>query len=59
MRERMTTALDAAGLLLVAAGVGAGTYRWLGLAALAVSGAVVLLGSALASRPPRRKGGGT
>lgn len=59
MRERMTTALDAAGLLLVAAGAGAGVFQWLGWAALAVSGGVVLLGSALASRPPRRKGGGT
>ena len=38
MRERMTTALDTAGLLLVAAGAGAATYRWVGWAALAVSG---------------------
>jgi hypothetical protein len=55
----MTTALDTAGLLLVAAGAGAGVYQWLGWAALAVSGGVVLAGSALADRAPRRKGGGT
>lgn len=56
MRERMTTALDTAGLLLVAAGAGAGVYRWLGWAALAVSGAVVLAGSWLASRPDGKGG---
>lgn len=58
MRELTTTALDVTGLLLVAAGAGAGVYQWLGWAALAVSGGVVLLGSALAARPPRRKAGG-
>ena len=56
MREPMTTALDAAGLLLVAAGAGAGTYRWLGWAALAVSGVVVLAGSWLAAGPGRKGG---
>lgn len=56
MRERMTTALDTAGLLLVAAGAGAGVYRWLGWAALAVSGVVVLAGSWLASGPGRKGG---
>ncbi|MGQ4358873.1 hypothetical protein [Streptomyces sp. SAS_272] len=59
MRERMTTALDTAGLLLVAAGAGAGVYRWLGWAALAVSGVVVLAGSWLASGAGRAKGGRT
>lgn len=59
MRELMTTALDVTGLLLVAAGVGAGAYLVMGWAALAVSGGVVLVGSALASRPAREKGGGT
>jgi hypothetical protein len=59
VRELMTTALDVAGLLLVAAGAGAGAYLVLGWAALAVSGVVVLAGSALAGRPPRRKGGET
>lgn len=55
MRERITTALDAAGLLLVAAGAGAGAFRWLGWSALAVTGAVVLAGSWLAAGG--RKGG--
>lgn len=54
MRERMTTALDTAGLLLVAAGAGAGAYRLLGWAALAVSGAVVLYGSWLAAGSSRK-----
>lgn len=56
MRERMTTALDTAGLLLVAAGVGAGVYQWLGWAALAVSGGVVLAGSWLAASVGRKGG---
>ncbi|MEV6124881.1 hypothetical protein AB0M23_30975 [Streptomyces sp. NPDC052077] len=59
MRERITTALDAAGLLLVAAGLGAGAYRVLGWAALAVSGAAVLGGSWLAAGSGRKKGGRT
>jgi hypothetical protein len=45
----MTTALDATGLLLIAAGAGAGAYRWLGWASLAVSGVVVIAGSLLAA----------
>ncbi|MGC9538511.1 hypothetical protein [Streptomyces sp. UG1] len=49
MRERMTTALDTVGLLLVAAGAGAGAHRWLGWASLAVSGVVILAGSLLAA----------
>jgi len=57
VRERMTTALDAAGLLLVAAGAGAGAYRFVGWAALAVTGVVVLAGSWLAARKGARKGG--
>ncbi|MFF6825042.1 hypothetical protein [Streptomyces longwoodensis] len=58
MRERVTTALDTTGLLLVAAGAGAGVYRWLGWAALAVSGVVVLAGSWWAAGAGR-KGGST
>jgi hypothetical protein len=50
----MTTALDAAGLLLVAAGAGAAAYQLIGWAALAVSGAVVLAGSWLAAGPGRK-----
>ncbi|MFD4786588.1 hypothetical protein ACFWN1_05800 [Streptomyces sp. NPDC058459] len=57
MHERTTTVLDAAGLLLLAGGAGAGAYRWLGWAALAVSGLVVLSGSWLAGRSV--KGGRT
>ncbi|MGW3110549.1 hypothetical protein [Streptomyces sp. NPDC001091] len=56
MHERTTTVLDAAGLLLLAGGAGAGAYRWLGWAALAVSGLVVLAGSWLAGRTAK---GGT
>ncbi|MBK3625927.1 hypothetical protein JHN59_13950 [Streptomyces sp. MBT49] len=61
MRERITTALDTTGLLLVAAGGGAAAYRWLamGWAALAVSGALVLAGSWLAARAGSTKGGST
>jgi hypothetical protein len=50
VRELVTTALDVIGLLLVAAGAGAAAYVVMGWAALAVSGGVVLLGSALAAR---------
>lgn len=57
MRERMTTALDAAGLLLVAAGAGAGAYQAIGWAALAVTGVVILGGSWLAAGG--RRGGKT
>ncbi len=45
MRERLTTILDALGLLLVAAGIAALTYRWIGWACLGVAGAVILAGS--------------
>ncbi|MBL7494463.1 hypothetical protein I6A60_01880 [Frankia sp. AgB1.9] len=50
MREAVTTALDALGLLLVAAGAGAAACSLVGLGGLAASGAVVLGGSALAAR---------
>lgn len=56
MRERMTTVLDAAGLLLVAGGAGAGAYQWLGWGALSISGAVVLAGSWLAASTGRKGG---
>ena len=59
MREWTTTALDTVGLLLVAAGAGAGAYQLVGWAALAVTGAVVLAGSWLASRGAGAKGGRT
>lgn len=50
MREVLTTALDTLGLLLIAVGVGAWTYQWIGWAALIVAGVIVLAGSAVASR---------
>ena len=56
MHERVTTALDALGLLLVAAGAGAWLFVWIGWAALAVSGVVVLVGSALAAWSAKRPG---
>jgi len=57
MREVLTSALDALGLLLVAAGLAALVFPWAGWAALAVAGVVVLTGSAVASwqsRPPKQ-----
>lgn len=54
MREVLTTILDALGLLLLAAGLGALAYQWIGWSALAVAGVVVLCGSAVASRPPKQ-----
>lgn len=50
MREIVTTALDTLGLLLIAAGAGFAAARFIGFAALAVAGVVMLGGSALASR---------
>lgn len=58
-RERVTDLLDVLGLLLVAAGVTAAAYRFIGWAALGAGGVVVLAGSWVASRPTRprqRKG---
>ena len=46
----VTTLLDVAGLLLVAAGAGAAVFPVLGYAALAVAGAVLLVGSQVAVR---------
>ncbi|MFI6700310.1 hypothetical protein ACIBJC_15255 [Streptomyces sp. NPDC050509] len=59
MRERMTTWLDTLGLVLIAAGAGAGVWPLIGWAGLAVAGAVVLAGSALAARQDKagRTGG--
>ncbi len=56
MHERVTTALDVLGLLLVAAGVGMWVFVWIGWTALAVSGVVVLVGSAFAAWSARRPG---
>lgn len=49
MREHLTTALDALGLLLIAAGVAALTYQWIGWACLAVAGVIILVGSLAAA----------
>ena len=49
MRAILTTLLDALALLLIAAGLAALTYRWIGWACLAVAGVIILAGSALAS----------
>jgi hypothetical protein len=57
MRGYLTTALDTLGLLLLAAGIGAFTYRWIGWTCLAVAGVVVLAGSALAAGLERPKRG--
>jgi hypothetical protein len=57
MRENLTTALDALGLLLIAAGFAALTYRWIGWTCLAVAGVVILAGSALAAGPRSPKRG--
>ena len=57
MREHLTTALDALGLLLVAAGLSALAYRWIGWACLAVAGVVVLAGSLTAATLAQPKRG--
>lgn len=58
MRDTLTTALDALGLLLVAAGLGALTYRWIGWSCLAVAGVIVLAGSMFAAgqAQPKKRG---
>lgn len=50
MRNVTTTLLDATGLLLVAAGVGAGCAQWIGWWGAAVAGVIVLAGRELADR---------
>ena len=54
MRDVVTTALDALGLLLVAAGVTLGLLPFIGGFCLAAGGVVVLAGSWWAARPPKR-----
>lgn len=51
MRERtVTTALDVLGLLLIAAGVAAAAWQWIGAGALAPAGAILSGVSYLAAR---------
>lgn len=48
-REQITDALDALGLLGVAAGVGAGVSMWIGWWGAAVGGALLIAGTQLAT----------
>lgn len=57
MRTILTTLLDALGLLLIAAGLAALTYQWLGWACLAVAGVIVLAGSVFAAGQGQPKRG--
>lgn len=50
MRENVTTLLDAVGLVLIAAGAGFALAHFVGAAACAVTGVVLLAGSWLAAR---------
>lgn len=50
MRDLMTSLLDVLALLLVAAGAGAGSARWIGWWGVAVAGLVVFTGSQVAHR---------
>jgi hypothetical protein len=59
MRDTLTTLLDTLGLLLIAAGLGALTFQWIGWTSLAVSGAVILAASAFAAGQGRPKRGET
>lgn len=56
MRTVVTTLLDAAGLLLLAAGAGAALWPWTAAGGLGTAGLVVLGGSWLAAR---QDGGGS
>jgi hypothetical protein len=51
--ERYTDALDALGLLLLAAAPTGGLWPWIGAWALGSGGVVVLAGSWLIARPPK------
>lgn len=53
-RETLTTALDVIGLLLVAVGLAFFLWPFIGGAALACSGGLVLVGSALAVDRPMK-----
>lgn len=57
MREQMTTWLDFLGLVLIAAGTAAGLHPLIGWVSVAAAGAVVLIGSAYASRQTAAKRG--
>jgi len=59
MREVLTTALDTLGLLLVAAGVAALIFPYLGWGCLLAAGVMVLAGSAVAAWLSRPRPGDT
>lgn len=58
MNDLVTTLLDILALLVLAAGVGAGSAHWIGWWGMAVAGVVILIGSQLASRVPKVTPGG-
>lgn len=47
MREVVTTALDVLGLLLIAAGLSAFLWQWIGMASVAAGGLLILTASFL------------
>lgn len=49
MHELMTSLLDVLALLMLAAGLAAATYPWIGWACLVVAGVVLLGGSQVAT----------
>lgn len=57
MRDILTTLLDALGLLLIAAGLSALAYRWIGWACLAIAGVIILGGSLFAASQAQPKRG--
>jgi hypothetical protein len=58
VRDVATDALDLLALLLIAAGVGGYSARWLGWGGLAVAGVVILAGSLLIVALGRKAGRG-
>jgi hypothetical protein len=58
MNDLITTLLDVLALLAIAVGLGAGSAHWIGWWGVAVAGAVVAVGSQLASRASRQASGG-
>jgi hypothetical protein len=54
MRETVTTVLDITGLILLAAGLAGWLWQWIGPAALAAAGALIIVASLTA---PLRTGG--
>ena len=57
MHDIITTLLDVLALMALAVGIGAGSAHWVGWWGVAIGGLVVLVGSQLAGRMPKRSGG--